>query len=419
MELKEGFNRTDYGDIPNDWEKRNLGDLGVFKKGKGIKKDQVLGDGIPCVRYGELYTHHNTVVRKINSYISEQVASQSQRLTKGDLLFAGSGETAEEIGKCVAFLDDFEAYAGGDVIILTPYDLDSTFFAYLINFGVVALQKSKMGQGDAVVHIYPKNLAEICVPFPPLQEQSAIATALSDVDELLAELDALISKKRLIKEGAMQELLTGKKRITGFMADWEMTSLGRLGSTYGGLTGKAKSDFGSGSARYISFLNILNNVVIDTSILQSVHIGAAEKQNEVLKGDLFFNGSSETPEDVGMCAVLLRSVSGVYLNSFCFGFRLSDETVANGLYLAYFFRSGEGRKLLYSLAQGSTRHNLSKTALMSIEFRIPVTAEQVAIAEVLSDMDAEIVALQQRLEKVRSLKQGMMQELLTGRRRLT
>ena len=119
-----------------------------------------------------------------------------------------------------------------------------------------------------------------------------------------------------------------------------------------------------------------------------------------------------------MCAVLFEEVSCVYLNSFCFGFRLHDDVLANGLYLAYFFRSGEGRKLLYSLAQGATRHNLSKTALMVIEFLLPSLPEQTAIAGVLSDMDAELAALEQRRDKTRILKQGMMQELLTGRTRL-
>jgi type I restriction enzyme S subunit len=162
----------------------------------------------------------------------------------------------------------------------------------------------------------------------------------------------------------------------------------------------------------------MNNVVIETTQFEHVQVRPTENQNAALKGDLFFNGSSETPEEVGMCAVLLEDVSGVYLNSFCFGFRFYDDALANGLYLAYFFRSGEGRKLLYALAQGSTRHNLSKTALLRIEFPLPTLPEQTAIAEVLSDMDAELAALEQRRDKTRALKQGMMQELLTGRTRL-
>lgn len=136
-----------------------------------------------------------------------------------------------------------------------------------------------------------------------------------------------------------------------------------------------------------------------------------------MKGDLFFNGSSETPEEVGMCAVLLEDVQDVYLNSFCFGFRFFSGAELDGLYLAYYFRSKEGRAPMKSLAQGATRYNLSKTVLLKVAFPIPRYPEQTAIATIVSDMDAEITALEARLAKARLIKQGMMQEL-TGRIRL-
>jgi len=143
-----------------------------------------------------------------------------------------------------------------------------------------------------------------------------------------------------------------------------------------------------------------------------------ESQNVAQRGDLFFNTSSETPEEVGMCSVLLQEARNVYLNSFCFGFRLTGDAGVDELFLAYLFRSGVGRNLIYSLAQGSTRYNLSKSNFVKLELSFPGLEEQRAIAEVLADMDAEIEALQARREKTQSVKQGMMQELLTGRTRL-
>lgn len=116
--------------------------------------------------------------------------------------------------------------------------------------------------------------------------------------------------------------------------------------------------------------------------------------------------------------MLADSVADVYLNSFCFGFRFREGAKANGLYFAYFFRSLEGRELLKSLAQGATRYNLSKTALLKVAFPLPSLEEQTAIAAILSDMDTELAALESRLAKARQIKQGMMQELLTGRIRL-
>jgi type I restriction enzyme S subunit len=133
---------------------------------------------------------------------------------------------------------------------------------------------------------------------------------------------------------------------------------------------------------------------------------------------LFFNTSSETPEEVGICAVILEEIENLYLNSFCFGYRLIDETI-DGKYLAYYFRSKEGRELMTTLAQGATRYNLSKSSFCKAEITTPPTiAEQSAIAAVLSGMDTEIAALEQKRDKYIAIKSGMMQDLLTGKIRL-
>jgi type I restriction enzyme S subunit len=199
---------------------------------------------------------------------------------------------------------------------------------------------------------------------------------------------------------------------------WEFTTLGELGATFGGLSGKAKRDFGHGAARYITFMNVMANVIIDIGRLERVDVKPQETQNPLAKGDLLFNGSSETPGEVGLCAVLTDDVQGVFLNSFCFGLRLRQGGRADGLYLAYFFRSREGRELVRSLAQGAIRYNLSKTALLKIPFPLPPPTEQSAIAGALSDVDALIESLEQLLLKKRYIKQGAMQDLLTGQKRL-
>ncbi len=105
--------------IPNGWNFLPLSKLGTFSKGKGILKDQVINSGFPCIRYGEIYTKHDFIVRKFNSFISEEVAKESNKIKNGDILFAGSGETTEEIGKAVAYIGNEIAYAGGDIIILS------------------------------------------------------------------------------------------------------------------------------------------------------------------------------------------------------------------------------------------------------------------------------------------------------------
>lgn len=160
------------------------------------------------------------------------------------------------------------------------------------------------------------------------------------------------------------------------------------------------------------------NVRIDCGALEPVDVASTENQNRVLAGDLLFNGSSETPEEVALCALMTQHVENLYLNSFCFGFRLKERAEAIGLFLTYFMRSQMGRELMKSLAQGSTRYNLSKSALLQVTLLLPSVEEQIAITSVLTDMDADLSAVEARLAKTRELKKGMMQELLTGRTRL-
>ena len=114
---------TEIGNLPSDWDVMSLSEIGRFSKGSGVTRDQSHSGDIPCVRYGELYTTHDNYIRSFSSFISAEVAKTATKLSKGDILFAGSGETKEEIGKAVAFVGDEEAYAGGDIIILMMKNL--------------------------------------------------------------------------------------------------------------------------------------------------------------------------------------------------------------------------------------------------------------------------------------------------------
>jgi len=195
------------------WNTAKLGDLGTFSKGNGVRRDQSLSGDLPCIRYGEIYTQHDNFVKEFYSWISPEVAASARRLRQGDILFAGSGETKEEIGKCVAFVEDVEAYAGGDIVILSLAFGDSLFWGYCLNTSSVCRQKASRGQGDAVVHITASALAEIEVTFPSVQDQRNIATVLFDMDVELASLESKLTKARHLKQAMMQELLTGRIRL--------------------------------------------------------------------------------------------------------------------------------------------------------------------------------------------------------------
>lgn len=196
-----------------DWRSVCLGDIGKLRKGKGIRRDQVRESGFPCVRYGEIYTQHHEQVRQFHSFIDAETAAESEPISAGDILFTCSGETAEEIGKCVAYLGSEKAYAGGDIIILSPTADNASFLGYVLNDTEVAEQKRRFGQGNSVVHISAANLSKLTFKLPSRAEQDAITSVLDDatihIDGLAAELTTLIQEKSAL----MQQLLTGKRRV--------------------------------------------------------------------------------------------------------------------------------------------------------------------------------------------------------------
>jgi type I restriction enzyme, S subunit len=196
----------------DDWDPTILGSRGDFRKGKGISRAEVRSDGIPCVRYGEIYTRHHDVVREFGSFIDESAASESEPIGRGDVLFACSGETAEEIGKCVAYTGDHRAYAGGDIIIFRPQNDNPIFLAYLLNSPTLATQKSRMGQGHSVVHISASNLAKLKFRAPGRREQDAIARLLFDADTRTAAYMAQLRALRQERAALRQQLLTGRRR---------------------------------------------------------------------------------------------------------------------------------------------------------------------------------------------------------------
>jgi len=201
-----------------------------------------------------------------------------------------------------------------------------------------------------------------------------------------------------------------------------MVSLIRLrdfGYAYGGLSGKSKNDFGQGNAHFITFLGVINNTRLQREKLDLVNVNQNERQNRVLRSDVLFNGSSETPEEVALSAVVeFDPDDNTYLNSFCFGYRLKTGTWLDPTYLAYFFRSPAGRALIGSLAQGSTRYNISKNGFLNLQLCLPPLAEQHRVVENLIHADDLISSLERLIKKKEAIKQGMMQELLTGRTRL-
>ena len=418
-----GYKRTEVGVIPEAWQTSDIGSSRPFitSGSRGWAKYYAVS-GSPFIRIGNLTREQIYLdlsdLKFVQLLDSGDAEAERTCVQEGDLLVS----ITADIG-IVGYVDasvDKPAYINQHLALIR---LDSTristkFVAYyLASERPQRLFVASMDLGaKAGLNLSTIRKLRLALPSPP--EQRAIAEALSDVDGLLGALEALIAKKRAIKQAAMQQLLTGKTRLPSFRGPWETKRLGEIGATYGGLTGKGKADFESGEGRYVTFLNILNNVVLDPDGLEYVNIEPTESQNRVRMGDLLLNGTSETPGDLAMGAVVGISEPDLFLNSFCFGFRIQDQDKYSPLFLAYYFRGSPGRQLMYALAQGATRYNMSKGQFMALTLPLPQPDEQTAIATVLSDMDDEIAALERRRDKSRAIKQGMMQQLLTGRVRL-
>lgn len=175
-----------------------------------------------------------------------------------------------------------------------------------------------------------------------------------------------------------------KKQIAAsYSLSWEQRKLGEMGQTYTGLSGKTKDDFGHGSGKFITYMNVFSNPVASSNMTEAIEID--DSQNKVQFGDVLFTTSSETPDEVGMSSVWLENAENTYLNSFCFGYRPTTEY--NPYYLAYMLRSSSMRKKITFLAQGISRYNISKNKMMDIEMPIPSIDEQKQIGEYFRNLD--------------------------------
>lgn len=408
---------TSLGLLPDDWDVRSIKDCTDVVTGATPSTSvKEFWDGdIPWMSSGEL---NKKYIDEVDGRITQKGYDNcgTHMVPSNCVLIglAGQGKT-----RGTAAINHIPLCTNQSIgSILPKQEFDSLFLFHYLDSQYNQLRLLSAGDGGRG-GLNKQLLLNILFPFPYISEQRKIGKVLTETDNLIIGLDRVIRKKKLIKRGTMQQLLSGNVRLKGYSESWIEKTIGDIGYTYSGITGKCKADFGHGNSHYITFLNVLNNPYINTDILEPVDIDPiSENQNEVRKGDLFFNTSSETPEDVGTCSTLLTDVENVYLNSFCFGYRLEDEEMS-GLFLSYYFRSAIGRKEMIMLAQGATRYNLSKENFNKIVVTVPPTKkEQDRIAGILTAMDKEIAALEAERDKYKNIKQGMMQKLLTGQIRL-
>lgn len=424
--IKAGYKHTEIGIIPTDWDAKQLGDVAEIVMGQSP-----IGSSYNTGGYGTPLINGPTEFRH-RSPIKIQWTTQPTKLSKkGDVLLCVRGSSTGRINVS----DDTYCIGRGVAAIRSKSKEDSAFILYLVTAAVEEILL--LTTGSTFPNIDGKTLRGITIRYPlSPDERRSIAEALSDVDALLGALDRLIAKKRAIKQGTMQALLTGRVRLPGFMRkpgykrtevgvipeDWEVKTFDEL-FDFLSTSSCSRSDLSeSGNIHYIHYGDIHTrwdyNLDFDA---ESVPLVAFEKVKNIARlqdGDLIMVDASEDEEGVGKSVEILNlggrsAVAGLHT----LALRSKGGDLVNG-FKAYLQANQAVRTQIRRVATGLKVFGISKNNLRDIFVPLPGPLEQTAIAEVLSDMDAEIETLERRRAKVRAIKQGMMQELLTGRVRL-
>ncbi|RJQ71869.1 MAG: restriction endonuclease subunit S [Desulfobacteraceae bacterium] len=416
--LKKGYKRTEIGIIPEDWAVTTLEQTTVPQRPISygiVQTGPAVANGVKCIRVVDIV---NGNIKDDNLITTSEEISNAYKRTKlknGDLVIALRGK----IGELAIVHKEIEGsnLTRGIALISQKKRFCSEYYKQYLSSSISKSRLQNLLNGSALQELPIATLRGFKVTVPSTDEQHAIATALSGVDALIAALDKLIAKKRAIKSAAMQQLLTGKKRLPGFGGNWEKVKLGKLFSFKNGLN-KAKGFFGYGTP-IVNYMDVFQSPVIYASNLEGrVSLSKAElKSFDVKKGDVFFTRTSETPEEIGIASVIFDDPVNTVYSGFVLRARSLDDRLSDR-FKAYCFSSTFIRKQIITKASYTTRALTNGRILSEIVLPLPSKPEQDAISTVFFDMDAEIKALESRRTKTQAIKQAMMQELLTGRIRL-
>ena len=383
-----------FKEFNDEWQTSKIGDFCKVLMCKRIFANETSIDyEIPFYKIGTIGGVPDTYISR---QLFEEYKTKYNYPKKGELLITCSGT----VGKCTIFDGHDSYYQDSNIVWLDnpTLKINNDFLYYLLS----KVDWSKLNS-TTIVRIYGDNLRQLRVSFPTRIEQDKITKTLNLLDKKIELQTKKIEDLKLFKKGILNEL------VNNIIID-KTYKLNDIGISYTGISGKTKEDFNHGSAKYIPFINILKNN-ININNLPSIDIKPSEKQNKVMNGDLFFTISSETKEEVGMCATLKEIVTNVYLNSFCFGFRIKNMNIVDNEFLCYLLLSNKYRKIISNLGQGFTRVNLSKTQLMEIEIKIPKLEVQKKIANTISFLEKHINLEIHKLDKLEKLKKGLMQNI--------
>ncbi|MBZ5536969.1 MAG: restriction endonuclease subunit S [Acidobacteriia bacterium] len=409
MEVKPGYKQTEVGVIPEEWEVKTLKSLNFdISDGNYSSKYPSASDfrpiGVPFIRANNI--HNMGILADDMRFISQDQHRELLKghLKKNDVLITTRGDIGQ-----VALVPERHVDSNINAQLVrmntSNQSVDHRFFAYSLLSKASQKQLGNLQTGSALKQLPVGKLIQLRLVLPTLPEQGAIAGALSDVDALIGALDQLITKKRDIKHAAMQQLLTGKRRLPGFHGKWEVKRFGEVATPRKETVDPRRRGVQEFCIELEHIEPATGKLLGSTSTRVNSSLKSAFREHDVLFGKLrAYLRKYWLADRSGVCSTEIWVF-------------MPNARVVTGSYLFQLIK-GDQFVEAASTAYGTHMPRCDWNVVKNFEFRLPAIAEQTAIAEVLSDMDAEISALEQRRDKTRALKQGMMQELLTGRIRL-
>ena len=369
---------------------------------KRIFKNQTSPNGdIPFYKIG-------TFGKKADSFISKKLYEKYKVKYPypkiGDLLISASGSIGRIIeykGKKAYFQDSNIVWLSHNSKLLNIYLKQ---YYQRINWNNI--------EGTTIKRLYNKDILTTHISVPNIKEQKRIGNLLNLVDNLLVLQKRKYEELKLLKKALMQNMFADNAfypnlRFKGFVYKWKQYKLNDLGYTFSGLSGKSKKDFGHGKAQYVTYMNVFSNPIANLEMTE--HIEIDNKQNSVKYNDIFFTTSSETPEEVGMSSIWLGKETNTYLNSFCFGFRLTKRI--DSYYIAFMLRSPSFRRKMMVLAQGISRFNISKNKVMNIKILLPKISEQKRVGITIKKVDNTVKLQVKFINKIKKFRKFLLQNM--------
>lgn len=421
VKIPEGYKQTEVGVIPEDWELKMLGEIVQENRiSSGLYKDKnSYGSGTSIIKLGDVFSNDVFNPNTVQKVEADEAEIQRYKIKVGDLFIALASVKLEGVGKVmhVTTLEDETIFDHNVALIRTTESINSYFLSYTFKSNYIRSMIASKATQVGTTFLKSSTILQFNIILPTYEEQTAIATALSDVDDLIGSLEKLIAKKEAVKTATMQQLLTGKTRLPEFAThedgnpkgfkqtelgripeDWENKELGEISQINMGQSPKSTSY----NKLSIGLPLVQGNADI-SSRKTIVRNYTSEITKKADKGDLILSVRAPVGEvavaDFDCC--IGRGVCSIkFPNNFLYHWLVSFEDKWE------------------KFSKGSTFDSINSNELKIIQLPIPSKKEQTAIATILSDMDSEVQALQKRLDKTHDIKQGMMQQLLTGKVRL-